>query len=287
VINFRGKSSSHVDHPFEIKDLFESFYYDQNFLGIWNKYTSKIDEIDVKDAEIYFASGAILGRDVLTLAKKFPEPVSLENFKRLIKQQYAAQLASGEKGIFVQPTEIQKILLVAAIAKSANKKVFIELGTYLGHSVRMISRLFNEIYSVEASRNIYIAASKLFEITNAPINLMHGSSIELLQLIEPQIGDHAVIFLDAHYSTGLTSKDFGVCPLFQELEIVFKKFPKSVCVVDDMRTMDGENGYPKFSEIMNFLPSNTEVVLKHDLMILNLDSTNGLSLIGNLDSILQ
>jgi hypothetical protein len=61
-----------------------------------------------------------------------------------------------------------------------------------------------------------------------------------------------------------------------------KKFPEAICVIDDMRTMTGLNGYPTFNDIVNFLPSSTEVVLKHDQMILNLDSGNGFSLIGDL-----
>ena len=171
----------------------------------------------------------------------------------------------------MQPKYIEKILLAAGIGVRCEKKNFVELGTYLGHSVRKITGLFEKTFTVEASENIFVAAKSLFELTDTPIESYLGSSLTLLEDLSPSDGDNAVIFLDAHYSTGITSRKYGECPIFEELDLILSKFPNSVCVIDDMRTMTGQDGYPSFRQIIDFLPSSIEVILKYDQMVLNLE----------------
>jgi hypothetical protein len=264
------------------KDLFTQFYYDEDFKGIWEKWKDLIPLTTLYEAEIVFASGAILGKDLTAFTNKFPEPLSRIEFDKMLLMQIELEQKIPSQGIFVQPINIEKILLAAAIGIKCNKTNFIELGTYLGHNIRKLTKLFHNTYTIEASDPIYVAARKLFEFTNTPVNSFLGSSFSLLSSLDAHVGNSAVIFLDAHYSTGITSNKYGTCPLFEELTLILKKFPEAICVIDDMRTMTGLNGYPTFEDIVNFLPSSTEVVLKHDQMILNLDSGNGFSLIGDL-----
>jgi hypothetical protein len=265
-------------------DLFTQFHYHGDFKTIWETQKELISSASLQDAELIFASGAILGKNLSSFTHRFPQPLDFEKFRQILRQQALDERKSELTGVFNQPRYIEKILLAAWIGIKHEKTIFIELGTYLGHSVRKISNLFEKVYTVEASENIFLAAQKLFEITDTSIDANLGSSISLLNRIPSEEGNRSIIFLDAHYSTGITSNTYGACPLFQELETIFTRFPKSVCVIDDMRTMTGSEGYPSFREIIDFLPSNMEVVLIHDQMILNLSPNDNFSLLGGLNS---
>lgn len=267
---------------FKSNDLFWQFYYGEDFAGIWKKWSSSIPSISQEEAEIIFACGAILDKDLSAFADKFPIPLDMNDFRVLLADQIASEQNIKSKGVFVQPIKIEKILVAAAVGLKCKKVNFVELGTYLGHNVRRISNLFENVYTVEASEKIYLGATKLFEFTQTRINSTFGSSLNLLNSLSVSDGNAALIFLDAHYSQGITSSRYGTCPLLDELDLIFNKFPKSVCVIDDMRTMTGLDGYPTFEDIVNFLPSGTEVVLNYDQMVLNLDPQNGYSLLGDI-----
>jgi hypothetical protein len=75
--------------------------------------------------------------------------------------------------------------------------------------------------------------------------------------------------LDAHYSKGNTSKEFGACPLIDELKIIFSNSSKAIIVIDDIRTMNGKNGYPKLLDILNYIPNNLVVKILYDQLIIN------------------
>jgi hypothetical protein len=263
-------------------DLFSRFYYDQDFLGIWDQWESFIPTSTPDVTEIVFACGAILGKDLQKFENKFPSPLEKFEFYDTLSKQIRAEREYPTQGIFVQPKKIEKILLAAAIGLNFRKTIFVELGTYLGHSVRKITNLFEKTYTVEASQTIYMAATRLFEFTFTPITARLGSSLSLLKQLTVEEGNKSIFFLDAHYSTGITSKEYGVCPLFEELDVILSKFPESICVIDDMRTMNGLGGYPTFEKILEYLPGNLEVVLMHDQMILNLNSQGRSMLIGEL-----
>ena len=57
------------------RDLFKQFYYDQEFLQIWNDYSSNIANSPLHEAEIVFACGAILKKDLSDYKGKFPLPL--------------------------------------------------------------------------------------------------------------------------------------------------------------------------------------------------------------------
>jgi hypothetical protein len=264
--------------------LFERFFIQQDIQGIWEEYLqSKLATSEIADAEVIFACGAILGEKLDgEWINKFPSPLSLSQFENKLQEQFVLETDNSKNGILTQPKYLEKILLASAIGLSSKKDVFIELGTYLGHSVRKISNLFNVVLTVEASPILHKASRKLFEATQCNINCSLDNSVDFLKKLDSSLGNSSVIFIDSHYSTGITSKEFGICPVLEEIEIILERFPNAICVVDDIRCMNGENGYPKLAEILDLFSSSQVVLIAFDQLIFSANKTAKLNVIDEI-----
>lgn len=274
----------------ENASLFERFFFNQDFQGIWQEYLDlKLSLSNLAEAEVVFACGAILGmeleKEVKYLWKNtFPSPLDANQVNAYLKKAASLELMATDKGILNQPKYIDKIVLAAAIGLQARKDVFIELGTFLGHSVRKVESSFNQVLTVEADPLIFKAARALFEVADSKIISNLGNSIDFLKNLDVIVGNQAIIFMDAHYSTGITSKEFGTCPIMEEITIILERFPKALCVIDDIRCMNGQGGYPNLTEILGLFTSSQSVLIAFDQMIFSADKTINLNII---DEILQ
>lgn len=120
-------------------------------------------------------------------------------------------------------------------------KVFIETGTYLGHSSRCAAGIFDEVYTFEIQKELHdraIATAEEMKITN--IQHFLGDSVELLpSVIISKCIKPAFFFLDAHQSGSDTSnngKEF--VPVLSELKMINTLYPAgqlAVICVDDCR----------------------------------------------------
>lgn len=246
--------------------VFEKFW-SGNHSQLINHYNANPDE-QYSDEEVHyiFASFAITGVDTEPINHKIPGPLSIADFNQQVIEKYRQELASPQLGVLNQPRFIQKSLFAAAVGL-ANKKInFVETGTYIGASTYKISSLFQNLSTIEASPELYEAARQLLCRCDN-INCHLGNSSELLKQLSTAYLNNSVVFLDAHYSTGLTSKLYGACPVIDEIRILLDKSPSAIVVVDDIRTMNGKNGYPTLSQIFSKLPSNIKFDFIFDQMI--------------------
>jgi hypothetical protein len=221
------------------------------------------------DMHYIFASKSIIDCDVsqiISLLKKAPKNKEIEN---IFKQQLYKEGKNIINGVLNQPKHINKSLLAAMIGLKRNKKFFIETGTYIGQSIYNIQNLFSKLYTCEAAEDLHKAAKNLFLLSKSKnIKIYLNDSRNFLKSLNKTIADNSVFFLDAHYSTGITSKEYGRCPLIDELQIIIKKTSNAVVVVDDIRTMNGKNGYPNLNEILDILPNNAKIKIMYDQMII-------------------
>ena len=154
-------------------------------------------------------------------------------------------------------TEIKNIL------KEHNRdyNIFVESGTYIATTTKKMSRIFNEVKTIEIDKDIYEANLQLYgDIKN--IDFYLGDSREVLPSIIKEIKNETgvVFFLDGHYShemkipkhlkgkyrnpsfydnrwnimTG-TAEDTNV-PLLEELRIISENFNEEcIIIIDDVR----------------------------------------------------
>lgn len=251
----------------------------QLFFYGWYRETLKrhlelpFSEQSVDDLHSVVAAAALLDEQLEHLVIHLPVPPSIGEARELLQRQAETEFSHPQVNLLRQPAHVYKPLLAAMIGLTLGKTIFVETGTFVGQSSYFVSRLFSEVLTVEASVDLALAARRLMEATNTEnVKVVQGASVDLLQNLSLEAGQSAVFFLDAHYSTGLTSRLFGACPLVDELTIIFKRFDNPVIIVDDLRTMTGLGGYPSIAEILACIPSSFAATIACDQLIVAQDA---------------
>ena len=112
--------------------------------------------------------------------------------------------------------------------------VFIETGTYLGHSARWAARQFPQVHSIELSPTLWMRAREsLAGIDN--VHLHCGASPAVLRQLLPSLTGPALLWLDAHWSLGETAGEDDPCPLLAELDVALRQSVGHTLLVDDAR----------------------------------------------------
>lgn len=97
------------------------------------------------------------------------------------------------------------------IKEKFNWNTFIETGTDRGESVRILSKLFDKIYTCEIEQQRWKYYGDI--IQNENITIMNGSSVECLPKFFAEIGhSEFFLYLDAHWN--------GNWPILDELKLV-------------------------------------------------------------------
>jgi hypothetical protein len=255
------------------KSIFQLFfsgrYYDVHKEYEKNKHHKKYNNDDL---HYIFAAKSIIDEKSFQFVKLLKKAKKNNEIKSIFKKQLYKEEKNIINGVLNQPKYINKSLLAAMIGLKFHKKFFVETGTYIGQSTYNIQNLFLKLYTCEASKDLYKAAKNLFLLTKSNnIKIYLSDSRSFLNSLNKTIANNSVFFLDAHYSTGITSKEYGTCPLIDELQIIINKTSNAVVVVDDIRTMNGKNGYPNLNEILNILPNSARVKIIYDQMIIYFD----------------
>lgn len=125
----------------------------------------------------------------------------------------------------------------------------VEIGTFWGVTTKRLSYLFNKVITVEIDSALHSTALKRCR-NRKNIELIKGDGIEVLTDISPSI-KNAVLFLDGHYSGGITGLGDEPEPVLKELDVINEHIDNFVAVViDDFRLFGVENGWPKRSEVL-------------------------------------
>lgn len=121
---------------------------------------------------------------------------------------------------------------------------FIETGTYRGETTASIAPYVQKVYTVELSVALHAAAVEQFAQTPHVICL-HGDSGDLLAGILEELEEPALLWLDGHYSGGITAKGSEHSPILRELQHISTSTHANahVILIDDARCF-GANGYP-------------------------------------------
>ena len=168
-----------------------------------------------------------------------------KHYKRWLKQ-----------GKPVPPPHVVKQELINNYRDKYKLSVFIETGTYLGEMVYAQRNNFDLIYSVEIQPSLYEAAQKRFK-KYRHITLLNGDSGEVLFNLMPTVKERVLLWLDGHYSGGITGKSDVHSPIMNELKAVFTNNKDHVLLIDDAHCFTGENGYPTLEELDAWLNKNS------------------------------
>ncbi len=147
--------------------------------------------------------------------------------------------------------------LIETFQKKYGYNVLIETGTFLGDMVEAQKDNFKKIYSIELQQDLAEKAKARFLKMNH-IRILQGDSSKLLGEILSEVNEPAIFWLDAHYSGGLTARGEKDCPIYAEVDAIFKKNLNHILLIDDAKYFTGEGDYPKIDDLTVYIQKKDE-----------------------------
>lgn len=147
------------------------------------------------------------------------------------------------------PPHLLKRRVLRSLAARHGVRVMIETGTYMGDMVAAQLRAFRRIDTIELSPELAARARGRFA-GKSQVTIHQGDSASVLGRLMAQLSEPALIWLDAHWSGGITAGDPNRVPIMKELDVILSHpLPGHVVLIDDARCFDGTAGYPVVREI--------------------------------------
>lgn len=164
-----------------------------------------------------------------------------------------------QRGELIPMIQRAKHAAIAAVQDRFKCKYFIETGTQYGNMLEAQKGNFEQLYSIELNESLWERAVERFKDDDHVEPLQGDSSTELGKLLT-QIDAPAILYLDAHYSHGETSRGDKDCPIYEEFEGILKNSggQRHVFLIDDARLFIGEKDYPTIPELQKFLDERFE-----------------------------
>lgn len=150
---------------------------------------------------------------------------------------------------------------------------WVETGTYLGDTTEVLARQARHVWSIEPEPTLAANAGRRFA-ENSKVTIVHGTSEQRLEDVLDRVGEGPLsLWLDGHYSAGITFQGDNDTPIRMELELVGKRLSEwsSVAVlVDDVRCFDPSNplfaSYPPREWLVDWAVRNGMTwTIEHDI----------------------
>lgn len=144
--------------------------------------------------------------------------------------------APGSNVIYLSGEQRREI--IRNYARFYRVPTFVETGTNDGGTPLFLKDEFDQLFTIELSRDLWKAAQhRLAPYRN--IHCLQGDSTQVLQEVLREFNGPALFWLDGHYSGGVTARGALDTPVKQELQILFGDGRPHVILVDDARIFEG------------------------------------------------
>lgn len=169
----------------------------------------------------------------------------------------------------IPPPHFVKQMIINEYREKYNYNILVETGTYLGDMVEAQKKHFKKIYSIELGSDLFEKAKNRFK-NDKNVTIIQGDSGKVLPHILSNIDEPSIFWLDGHYSAGMTAKGDKECPIFEELDSIFKsKNMEHVFLIDDARCFTGEGDYPSIEALTEYIKGKNnkyQVKILHDII---------------------
>jgi hypothetical protein len=205
------------------------------------------------------------------VAKKMPGPHLLLSWWLLflLKRKQGIEIKKWKTGATGFPPHIIKQRTLRSYAKKHHLSILVETGTYYGDMVAAMQRVFDRIYTIELSTDLYERA-KLRFAAHESIEVINGDSGVELEKLLPRIDRPALFWLDGHYSGGETVRGERDTPIFEELRHILGAPDRGhVIIIDDARLFGKDPGYPALEDLKKIVYSlrkNSEIHVADDMI---------------------
>ncbi|MBL7998372.1 MAG: hypothetical protein JNL32_07020 [Candidatus Kapabacteria bacterium] len=204
------------------------------------------------------------------IRKYIPNSLLRLRNKFLFKQEYREWLASnGTWSPDLPAPHIVKQQTIAAYKDQHQCTTLVETGTYFGEMVEVQMKTFDNVISIELSPQLAREAQQRFR-NNRNVEIVIGDSATSMPVVAQRLTGRTVFWLDGHYSDGVTAKGASDCPVYEELDAIFKyNTLRHVILIDDARYFTGRGDYPTIDELTSYIGSKDltyNVTVKDDII---------------------
>jgi len=113
-----------------------------------------------------------------------------------------------------------------------NYSTFVETGTYYGQTISSMIPYFQELHTIEIGRDLYNQTKNKYN--HPKVYFYLGDSSVVLTDVLKKVSQDTIFFLDAHWSSGDTSKGDKDVPLLEELQEINTNFKnKGILIIGD------------------------------------------------------
>jgi hypothetical protein len=162
-----------------------------------------------------------------------------------------------------------------------NCVVFVETGTYQGGTAVWAAGQFDQVHTIEFSKPIFEeTAAKYQSVHN--ISFYYGDTRKVLTEILDKQSAPAILWLDAHWCSGITFGEEDQCPLLDEIRVINARPEEHFILIDDARLFLAPpplphrlDQYPAISEILAELNCKERFVAVYDDVIFAIPARYG------------
>ena len=148
---------------------------------------------------------------------------------------------------------------------------WIETGTYLGSTTKMLSSKYHHVHTIEPSQKcLSIAKDYIGSAKN--ITFYNGTSEDCIETACAAVEGDVCFWLDGHYSAGITFQGDADTPIVHELATIGKylnRYRSVVLIIDDIRCshLDSDH-YPSLNFYVEWSNrNNLNWTIEHDSFI--------------------
>jgi hypothetical protein len=172
---------------------------------------------------------------------------------------------------FSTPRSYTKFRAITSTKAKVSAKNFIETGTYLGVTTRRCSSHFDRVYTIELDPELAKQASDFLK-DRQNVKVLQGDAIDLLATVLKEDISDILVFLDGHFSGGVTACGSMPEPAIEEIKILAQwKSKIAGIIIDDFRLFGTELGFPSksilFETIEKYLPEFSVTVFLDQIII--------------------
>jgi hypothetical protein len=142
-----------------------------------------------------------------------------------------------------------KAAAIRRFAVPRERSVFVETGTFYGDMLAALADDFESFYSIELHPDLARRAARRFA-SDPRVSILEGDSGQRLETLLRSLARPCVLWLDGHYSGGLTARGQSDTPILLELDALFRGgTPLDAVLIDDARLFGTDAAYPTLEEL--------------------------------------